>query len=164
MLAASVTIILLLIVLGYRLPRHLVRSRAGGPSASRGAFFLVGLFVYPLMVLLALLGAGAHVPPAVVLAAIVLEIVLLALWFLRHLGSERNERHLLAFGLGLLMLGMSLGLWTEFPLELVAVADAAVLYLFYRLDQRFARAASASTASATPAPPPPGPPVTPTRT
>ena len=139
MLGATVVGIVALCLLGFKLPRFLLPVRRGPPTASRLTFYLVGCFAYPLMVMIALLGAGSHLPPALVVLGIVTEVGGLAGWSIRNIGDERNERHLIAFSVGLLTIGFLLGLATEFPFELVAVADAAALYFFLWLDRSFRR-------------------------
>jgi hypothetical protein len=139
LLAATLVTILGLCLLGWRLPRDLGLVRPGGPSASRLRFFLVGCFAYPLMVMVTLIGVAERVPPVLIFAAIVGLTCSLFLWVLRNVGTERYERHVVAFGAGLLVLGMILGLLFEFPWEIVAIADAVVVYFFLWLDRNLAR-------------------------
>jgi hypothetical protein len=149
-LVASVLSIVFLCGLGRWLPRDLRLHRTGSPTSTRRRFFLAGCFAYPLMVVVAILGAGRGLPPLVVFLAIVAVPVALLLWVLRNVGTERGERHVVAFGAGLLVLGIALGVVLEFPWEFVIVADAAVVYFFLWLDRdldRRERAAEGGAAS-----------------
>ncbi|MCI4322546.1 MAG: hypothetical protein L3K03_00735 [Thermoplasmata archaeon] len=141
LLAVAIGSIVGLCVLGRRLPTELPLRRPGPPTGSRGGFFLLGCFVYPGAVLLTIVGAGSHLPPVVVFAAIVGELALAGLWFLRHIGTEANERHLVVFAAGLFALGILLGLLFEFPLEFVVLADVAVIYFLFWLDRDLERRA-----------------------
>jgi hypothetical protein len=135
LLVASIVAILGLSLLGWKLPRTLAIVRPGPPSASRFRFFVVGGVAYPLMVVATLIGVAERVPPLALLAILIGMIVGVFLWVVRNVGTEKNERHVVAFGAGLLVLGMILGVLFEFPLELVAIADAAVVYFFFWLDR-----------------------------
>lgn len=158
LLLASIGAIAALCYLGYRLPRDLFHFRPGPPTASRGSFYVVGALIYPLQVFFAVLGSGKQVYPPLVFLAIALPPVLAFFWFVAHIGSERNERQVIAFALGTLTLGMFLGVVLEFPFEIVALFDAAIIYFLWRLDRRFARVeAPAWPAGGLVAPPPPSP-------
>jgi hypothetical protein len=135
LLAVVVAAILGLCLLGRRLPRDLLARHPGPPSASRLEFFLVGCFAYPLMVIVTLIGASERLAPMLVLFIIAAIPVGFGLWVLRNIGTQGYQRHVLAFGAGLLALGMILGVLFEFPWEFVAVADVAVMYFFYWLDR-----------------------------
>jgi hypothetical protein len=142
LLAVAIASIFALCLLGHRLPSPLPLRRPGPPTGSRWGFFLLGCFVYPGAVLLTVVGASSHVPPALVFAAIVGEMGLAGAWFLRHIGTEANERHIVGFAAGLFALGMLLGLLFEFPIEFVALADVAVIYFLFWLDRDLQRRAS----------------------
>jgi hypothetical protein len=139
LLASSVAAIIGLCLLGWRLPRDLLRRRPGPPTASRLRFFLVGAFVYPLMVIATLIGVSDHIPAVLLLLVIVGIPAGFFLWVLRNIRGARYERHVVAFGAGLISLGMILGVLFEFPLEIVVIADTAVLYFFFWLDGELAR-------------------------
>ncbi|MCI4347278.1 MAG: hypothetical protein L3J97_01500 [Thermoplasmata archaeon] len=136
LLVGSIVAIAGFCVLGRVLPRTIASFTPGPPTSSRLSFFLVGCFAYPGMVVVSLVGSSIRLPPSVVFLAVVAILLACTAWMIRGLGTEANERHLLAFALGLMMIGFPLGLLTEFPLEFVLVADVVVLYFFYRLDQR----------------------------
>ena len=138
-LTGSIVAIVALCLVGYWLPRDLTIRRAGPPTSSRLRFFLVGCLAYPLMVLAAILGAGKGLPPILVFLAVVAIPVLFLVWVLRNVGTEHNERHVIAFGAGLLVIGVVLGIVLEFPYEFVLIADAAVVYFFLWLDRDLAR-------------------------
>jgi hypothetical protein len=148
MLAVAVGSIAALCLVGWRLPRDLPIHRAGPPTATRWQFFLVGCFVYPLIVAEAAVGAGRGAPPALVFLVICVTLAVGLYWVLVHVGTERNERHVLVFSAGLLVLLLPIGLIASFPLEFVLVADAAVIYFLYWLDRELGR-------RSVPAPPPP---------
>lgn len=137
LLLAAVLAIVGLCALAWKLPRYLLHPRPGPPTGSRLQFFLVGAAVYPLMVLFAVLGAGRGAPPTLVFCAILAEAGLLGWWSIAHLGTVRFERQLIAFGAGLLSLGFVLGIVLEFPIEIVLLADVALVYFLYRLDRSF---------------------------
>jgi hypothetical protein len=142
LLLVSVAGIVGLCALGYFLPKYVLPVPKGPPTGSRLQFFLVGCVAYPLMALLADVGSGRGFPPVLVFLAICGEVLLLAAWFLRHIGSEENERHLLAFTVGTLMILFFLGVFLEFPFEIVVVADLAAAYFLYSLDRSFREGAS----------------------
>lgn len=143
-LAGAITCIVALCLLGWSLPPELAIRRPGPPTASRRQFFLVGCFAYPLLVVVALVGAGRGVSPALVFLAEVALSIGFFLWVLRNIGTEMVERHVLAFGAGLVVLGVLLGAIVEFPWEFVLLADAAVVYFFYWLDRDLAHRQSAN--------------------
>ena len=139
LLGVSIAAIVAFCVLGWWLPQDLTIRRVGPPASSRLSFFLVGCFAYPLMVVLASAGASRGISPALVFAAIVGMTTAFFVWVLRRVGTEHHERHVLAFGAGLLVLGMILGVLFEFPWEFVVIADAAVVYFLFWLDRNLAR-------------------------
>ncbi|MCI4352968.1 MAG: hypothetical protein L3K14_06220 [Thermoplasmata archaeon] len=139
LLGVSIVAIVALCLLGWWLPRDFLLRRRGPPASSRLAFFLVGCLAFPIMVVLATAGAARGLPPALVFMAIVGMTGAFFVWVLRRVGTEHHERHVVAFGAGLLVLGLILGVLFEFPWEFVLIADAAVVYFLYWLDQDLAR-------------------------
>jgi hypothetical protein len=139
LLGASLVAILLFCLLGRRLPKGAFAFRHGAPTGSRRQFYLVGALTYPLMVLAAVVGAGYHLYPPLVFLAIAGIPTLAFLWFVRNIGTERNERQVIAFTFGVLTIGFVLGVVLEFPVEIVAAFDAAIIYGLYRLDRHFAQ-------------------------
>ncbi|MCI4360383.1 MAG: hypothetical protein L3J91_01630 [Thermoplasmata archaeon] len=150
MLGVTVIAIVALCVAGYRLPRELPWVRPGPPTGSRRQFFLVGAFAYPLLVVEASVGAADHLSPVLTFAVIALTAIASAAWVLRHVGSVGYERHVVAFGAGLVVLGLLLGVIVEFPWEFVLLADAAVVYFLYWLDRDLARRANGEIFSGAP--------------
>ncbi|MCI4340376.1 MAG: hypothetical protein L3J73_03815, partial [Thermoplasmata archaeon] len=138
LLAVTVAVIVGLCLVGWRLPREFAWRRAGAPTVSRLQFFLIGCFAYPALVIEAEAGVSAAVPAVLTFAVLVGTTVGFWFWVLRHVGTERHERHVLAFGAGLLVLGMVLGVLFSFPWEIVVVADAAVIVFFRWLDRELA--------------------------
>ncbi len=59
-------------------------------------------------------------------------------WVVQNLSFQRNERHLLAFALGLLIPTVGLGFISQFPIELVLIADLALALLFANLRRMYA--------------------------
>jgi hypothetical protein len=139
MLAVTVASIVGLCLLGWKLPRELSVHRPGPPTASRLQFFLVGSLIYPAIVVEALAGAGRGFSPVGTFVVIVLTLAVALLWALRRVGTEGNERQVVAFSAGLLVLGIAVGLIGSFPIEIVVVADAVVVYFFYWLDRELGR-------------------------
>lgn len=139
LLGITVGAIVALCLLGWWLPRELPFRRRGFPTASRLSFFLVGCFAFPLMVVVTTAGAARGLPPALIFAAIVGMTIGFFIWVLRRVGTGHHERHVVAFGAGLLVLGFFLGVIFEFPLEFVLIADAAVVYFLFWIDRDLAR-------------------------
>jgi len=152
LLIAAIAVIVALCLLGWRLPGELPLRRLGPPTGSRAQFFLVGCFAYPLLVVEAEFGASGRLPPVLIFLAIGATTVGFFFWVLRHVGTERYERHVVAFGAGLLVLGMILGVLFEFPWEFVLIADAAVVYFLYWLDRDLQRRERPSLTVADPRP------------
>jgi hypothetical protein len=138
LLAASIAAIVALCLVGRRLPREIFARRTVPPTASRLRFFVVGCVAYPLMVIVSLIGASQKLPPVVLMLLILGMTFGFFYWVLRNVGTERYERHVVAFGAGLVALGMVLGVLFEFPWEFVLIADVAVVYFFYWLDRDLA--------------------------
>ncbi|MFI5417968.1 MAG: hypothetical protein ACHQ2Y_03605 [Candidatus Lutacidiplasmatales archaeon] len=131
LLVACIGAIVALIVLGYVLPKHLFPVRPGAPTRGPTAFFLLGAFVYPLMVVAAAATASRGASPLLGFLAVV-AVPLVFLWvFVRSVGSERNVPQLVAFSGGLMVLGVILGVATQFTVPLVLLADIS-LFVFLR--------------------------------
>jgi len=59
-------------------------------------------------------------------------------WVVQDLTFQQNERHLLAFALGLLVPIMGFGFISQFPIQLVLIADLALALLFVNLRRMYA--------------------------
>jgi hypothetical protein len=139
MLGVTVAGIVALCLVGWTLPTDLSIRRPGPPTASRLRFFLVGLVIYPAIVVEALAGAGRGFSPVATFLVICATLVLGLLWVLQRIGTEHNERQVVAFSGGLLVLGILIGLIGSFPIEIVVIADVSVVYFLFWLDREFAR-------------------------
>jgi hypothetical protein len=127
-LVGSLVTISALIYLAYRAPAAWPTKR---PETSRGLRFtiLVGIVVYPVLVLIDALRARLESPVIILLLVVGWEYVSLR-WAVRNLNFPGNERKLIAFVLGLLIPFFATGLVANFPVELVLVEDVALLLLF----------------------------------
>jgi len=142
MLGVTVVVIAALCLVGWRLPARIGLERSGPPVASRAESFLVGAIVYPLIVLEASVGANRNLSPIAVFLVILATLAAALVWALRRMGTERNERHVVAFTAGLLVLLIGIGWIASFPFELVLIADTAVVYFLVWLDRDLERRAT----------------------
>ncbi len=153
LLGLSVAAIAGLCLLGWRLPADLPLLRRGRPDVGRDWFFLAGAIAFPVLVLETQAGESAGAPATLLFLVITGTTVGIFLWVLRHVGTEHHERHVLAFGAGLLVLGFVLGVLFEFPWEFVLIADAAVVIFLRWLDKDLAERDSVAVARPLPVPP-----------
>jgi hypothetical protein len=130
LLLACLLAILALSGLGYVLPKFLFTTRTGGPDRTPLAFFFVGFVIYPLMLVVEAVGASRGVLPGLVLLGVIAVPVVLFAWFVRHIGSQENARHFVAFAGGSLVVIMAIGVATEIYFPIVLVADFATWHFF----------------------------------
>jgi hypothetical protein len=130
MLIALLVAIAGLCGLGYRLPKFLFATRPGPPTASPLWFFLAGVAVYPGMLLVNVAGIAARLPPAGVFLAVGAVPVVLFSGSLHHIGTERNERPMVAFAAGVIVFSSAIGTLTEWVFPVILVADLATILFF----------------------------------
>jgi hypothetical protein len=132
LLAAAATV--LLVYMAYRLPTPLIGARpAGTPDWGPARFWLLGTF---LMFWSFVMYAGGVYLIQVPVALIILNCIVAAgclYLLLRHIGTERNERHIVAFVAGLLswLIFLDMILW-QVLLPPVGIAVIIGLVLLYR--------------------------------
>ncbi|MGI0133190.1 MAG: hypothetical protein ACREDK_08945 [Thermoplasmata archaeon] len=130
MLVALLTAIVGSCGLAYLLPRYAFPVRKGAPTSRPHVFFLLGALAYPASLVVAQIGWAARVAPELVVLAIVGVFGVGAVAFLRSIGTDRRNRHLVAFSAGLVVFGMILSAIRELSFPIVLLADAAVLVFF----------------------------------
>jgi multisubunit Na+/H+ antiporter MnhF subunit len=89
--------------------------------------------LFPAIILAQGLGQTFGAAPFLVIAVVILLQLLVGAYAYRWLRGPRMTRRQLAFALGLLAPIASLGFIAQFPIEIVAVADAALVVWFLRM-------------------------------
>ena len=129
---SSFLAIALLIYLARRAPAEWPNRREGRKRGTR-ATFVIGAIVFPTVIVSQGLGASVGLPPLAVFSFVFAVLGLFLRWVVRNLSFQRNERHLLAFALGLVVPIAGFGVISQFPIELVLVVDLALVLLFSNL-------------------------------
>src|SRR5438309_8418861 len=88
---------------------------------------------YPVVIVSQGLGVSLGIAAWVVFLFILVFLGFFLRWVVQNLSFQRNERHLLAFALRLLIPIVGLGFISQFPIELVLIADLALALLFANL-------------------------------
>ncbi len=137
LLAASLAVIGGLLLLGLRLGPGPAPAARAGPRRSPAVFFLLGLTLFPVTLLMEGLLESAAVPAAFTFAAVGAFYGLWGLLVLPSIGRERNARERLALSAGLLAPILLFGFVAGFPSPLGAVADAVAIAFLLWLGRRY---------------------------
>jgi hypothetical protein len=132
LLFSSFVAIGLLIYVSRRAPTEWP-GRRPGPRRGLKTVVFAGALVFPAIIITQAVGASAGLPAAAVLVLVFVVEGLSLLWVVRNLSFVGNERDLLGFTMGLLIPLFATGLLSQFPLELVILADVALAFLFVHL-------------------------------
>jgi hypothetical protein len=109
-------------------PKEHPRPRRGVKTS-----FLAGALVLPAVFFVQTEGSGVGLPPVVVLFLVIGVEGISLVWVLRNLSFPGNQRHLIAFGFGLVIPLLVIGILVNFPFELVVLADIAIIFLFVNM-------------------------------
>ncbi len=122
----------LLIYLARHAPAKWPKLREGKKGGTRTAL-VIGALVFPVVLVSQGLGASAGLPAWGVFTFVLAELGLFFRWVVRNLSFQGNERHLLTFAIGLVVPIAVFGFISQFPIELVLIADLALALLFANL-------------------------------
>jgi len=151
-LAGSLTTIGALIYLAPRAPASWPSARRLGPRRGLRFTFLAGVAIYPVLLFTQALSGRLENPVLTLLLVLAWEYVSLT-WVIRNLNFPRNERHLAAFSLGLLIPLFIGGLIVNYPLDIALLEDVALLLFFRYLFRLYpAVGPTADTPSPSPSP------------
>jgi len=134
-LAGALVAICALVFLARRAP---LNSPIGGsqsppfglvPTAVVGAFAYVGILLIE--------GATGKTFAVLTFALVLAYEATYVWWVSRHLVFPGNARHLLAFSLGAVVLLMPFGLISQFPVDIVVIADIGVALLYRQLFEMY---------------------------
>jgi hypothetical protein len=124
--------IALLIYLARRAPAEWPDRREGKKRGTRTAF-VIGAIIFPAVIVSQGLGGSVGLPAWADFLLVLAVLGLLLRWVVLNLSFRRNQRHLLAFSLGLLIPIAGFGFISQFPIELVLVVDLALAFLFVNM-------------------------------
>jgi hypothetical protein len=129
--AICVAIIGLTVLLGRRLPPGWPTPPTELPRLSPRQLFLLGLALFPTVLVLTPILGVLGTPAAVTFVALLVLLAGFAFALNRCVGRSRHLRHLLCFSAGAIVPIAVVGALGGFPVPLVLVADA-LAYLFFR--------------------------------
>ncbi|MCI4345013.1 MAG: hypothetical protein L3J87_05260 [Thermoplasmata archaeon] len=140
-LAASMLVILALVIAAYRIPKSWERpSRSALPS--RRTAVLVGASLFPAILLSQAVGGLVGLPAVGVVAAVLAVETGYFLWTWNHLRSPGAEGVQIAFALGLLLPLAVIGLLVGFPVEVDLLGVVLMAWFFHTLLRNYRRARS----------------------
>ena len=137
LLLSSLLAIGFLTYLARRAPTEWPRLRQGKQHGRKTAF-IIGALVFPVVIVSQGLGVSLGIPAWAVFSFVLVFLGFFLRWVVQNLSFQQNERHLLAFALGLLVPIMGFGFISQFPVELVLIADLALALLFVNLRRMYA--------------------------
>ncbi len=114
-------------------PADIIHARSDTPRMSPLLAGVLGVLVFPAMVIVPNAAASVNLPAEATMALVGATLVLFLALVLRMMGRGSNEMQLIAFSLGLILPVMVVGLVTQIFLPLVAVADVFALLFFRRV-------------------------------
>lgn len=135
---ASFGAIGLLVLLAYRAPANLLPTRIGPPRITPFGAGVLGLGFYLPMLLIESLFLAGNIAPAVTIFVLVAYELALGYVALRTLGTVRNERQLVAFAAGVLVVIGAFGFLAELPVPVTVVADGAAFWFLRHLWRKYA--------------------------
>jgi hypothetical protein len=151
LLLSALSVIALLVVFARWLPEGWDRPARPGPAPSPRSAAVVGVALFPAALLTQVIGGWAGLPPAGVVAAMLIVMSGFFLWVWTRLRSRGNERSLVAFALGLVVPLAVLGLLIGFPVEVELVGTGMMVAFFLKLFRAYpARRPAPATAAAFP--------------
>jgi hypothetical protein len=158
-LLAGVSTAIVLLVLAARVaPRDLWVARGPRPSLGDRGVWVLGLAVFPISTVLSYgLPAVPHLPPFLVVGAMLLEFALVLEVLRRTAGREANSRFRVEFAYGLVLsialFGALVQLTALDPVQILLVV--LVVLFFRRLERRYAAERGTESPVSVPAPPSP---------
>ncbi len=146
----SFAVIGLLVLAAYRVPAKLLPTRVGPPRAAPFQAALMGVAIFPAVWLLEGLLGYWNAPPWVTILSIVTYEASLGCLIVWTIGTEHNERQLVALAAGALLPIAVIGFVAELPIPLTVLADIAAFWFIRHLWRKYA---SAISGAAAPVPP-----------
>ena len=137
LLLSSFLAIGFLTYLARRAPTEWPRIRQG-KKCGRKTAFIIGALVFPVVIVSQGSGVSLGIQAWAVFSFILVFLGFYIRWVVQNLSFQRNERHLLAFALGLLVPILGFGFISQFPIELVLIADIALALLFVNVRRMYA--------------------------
>jgi len=133
----AVLLAALLWLVAWRLPSGTLEPPRERPTYGPRVFFLAGLAVFPLLILIPGVGEAAHAPA---LVAGVVQLLVAALLFVgvrRTIGRRSNEPQLIALALGATLPLVASGLLSQLFFPLVLGIDVVYALFFYAIWQKY---------------------------
>ena len=135
-LVGSFAAIAVLVLLAWRAPDHALRARPGLPGRGPRSMALLGVAFYPAVLLSEGAGEAAGVPASIDFVLVILLQGLFLFYFLREVGTVRDERVLVATMVGLVVPIAAIGVIAEAGLPFTLAGDAAFVMFVRKLWRR----------------------------
>jgi hypothetical protein len=120
------------VVLAYKAPAAFLKPQTNQPRQKPLTMAVLGLFFFPPIAFIPYLCETAGLPAALAICLLAVTEGLLLIIILKSIGSQANERHLVALAIGILVPIAVYGVFNELNLPLIVIVDAALgIFLFY---------------------------------
>jgi hypothetical protein len=137
LILGSLAVVSLLVYAAYRIPAGTLRARTARPMSRPFVFALVGASFWPGMVLVQAICGTVALPAAAAVVVTSLVLVLYGVWVLARIGEWDHAPQLIALAAGLFAPLMVIGAIIQFHAPVVLVADAAAVWFFLYLWNRY---------------------------
>jgi hypothetical protein len=127
-----------LVYIARKLPAGYLRPKSVIPTISPIMAALLGLVFFPATLLIqSILGVEAGIPPALDIVLSLAIDGLILYYLIKVIGREKNQKHLLSFGAGLLAPIAIFGLIAEIHFPLILLVDLAFGLFFWKVLQHY---------------------------